>query len=109
LIKTVPMKRVVIIGDETVEYRLVKEIHAIGATGYTYCLVRGEGAMGERPRHAEPANAKIEVICTTALADQVLEHLAQNYFEKYAMIAFVDDVQVIRGEKFAGKAIVVHK
>jgi nitrogen regulatory protein P-II 2 len=94
------MKRVVIIGDETVEYRLVKEIHDIGATGYTYYLVRGEGAMGERPRHAEPGNAKIEIICTPDLANRVLEHVSTNYFGNYAMIAFLDDVQVIRGEKF---------
>jgi nitrogen regulatory protein P-II 2 len=101
MIKTVPMKRVVIIGDETVEYRLVDEIHTVGATGFTYCLVHGEGTKGgERPRHAEPGNAKIEVICTAELADRILEHLMQNYFENYAMIAFVDDVQVVRGEKF---------
>jgi|SRR5579863_4934646 nitrogen regulatory protein P-II len=105
MIATVPMKRVVIIGDETVEYRLVKEIRSIGASGYTYCLVHGEGEKGERPRHAEPANAKIEVICTTEIADQILEHVAENYFKDYAMIAFVDDVRVVRGEKF-GAAVV---
>lgn len=102
--KTVPMKRVVMIGDETVEYRLVQEIHNIGASGYTYCVVHGEGTKGgERPRHAEPANAKIEVICSAELADRILEYVAQNYFENYAMIAFVDDVQVIRGEKFGSQ------
>jgi hypothetical protein len=30
VVKTVPMKRAVVIGDETVEYRLVEGIHAIG-------------------------------------------------------------------------------
>jgi Nitrogen regulatory protein P-II len=103
MIQKVPMKRVVIIGDETVEYRIVKEIHDLGATGYTYYLVHGEGAGGERPRHGEPGNAKIEVICTPELAERILEHIAQHYFANYAIIAFLDDVEVIRGEKFGLK------
>jgi len=39
--KTVPMKRVTIIGDETVRYRVVKEIHDMSATGYTDFVVHG--------------------------------------------------------------------
>jgi hypothetical protein len=101
--KTVSMKRLIIIGDNTVEYRLLQEIHAMGATGHTYYPVRGQGARGIRPRHAEPANTKIEVIATAEVAQQILEHVAKHYFEKYAMIAFLDDVEVLRGEKFGAK------
>ena len=103
--KTVRMKRITIIGDENVRYRILKEIKAMGATGYTDCVVHGEGARGVRPRHAEPANAKIEVIATPELAHRILEHIAANYFENYAMIAFLSDVEVMRGEKFGGSAI----
>ena len=102
--KTFPMKRVNIIGDETVQYRLVKEIHDIGATGYTYYLVHGAGAQGERPRHGEPGNTKIEVVCTAELADRILQHLSDHYFGNHAMIAFVDDVAVVRGYKFEGNS-----
>jgi nitrogen regulatory protein P-II 2 len=102
---TVPMKRVTIIGDDTVKYRILSELNGLGATGYTEFGVHGKGDRGLRPRHAEPCNAKIEVICTADLAGRILEHIAQNYFEKYAMIAFVDDVQVIRGEKFGAKLL----
>jgi nitrogen regulatory protein P-II 2 len=97
------MKRVTIIDDNTVEYRLVKEIHDLGATGYTCYLVRGQGARGVRPRHAEPGNTKIEVIATSELAQKILEHVAQHYFNNYAMIAILDDVEVIRGEKFGAR------
>jgi len=98
--KTVPMKRVTIIGDNTVEYRILQEVLALGATGHTCFPVHGQGARGIRPRHAEPANTKIEVIATAEVAQQIMEHVAKHYFENYAMIAFLDDVEVLRGEKF---------
>jgi len=103
--KTVPMKRVTIIGDNTVEYRIIKEVHDLGATGHTCFLVHGQGARGVRPRHAEPGNTKIEVIATPEVAQRIIEHIAQHYFNNYAMIAFLDDVEVLRGEKFGAKVI----
>ena len=105
MIQTVPMKRVTIIGDETVKYRLLQEIEGLGATGYTDCSAHGKGARGIRPRHAEPANAKIEVIATSEVATRILEHVAQNYFDNYAMIAFLSDVEVLQGEKFGAKVL----
>jgi nitrogen regulatory protein P-II 2 len=98
--KTFPMKRLTIIGDDTVRYRILKEIKEMGASGYTDCPVHGQGARGVRPRHAEPANSKIEVIATPEIAQRILEHIAKHYFDNYAMIAFLDDVEVLRAEKF---------
>jgi nitrogen regulatory protein P-II 2 len=103
--QTTVMKRVVIIGDSDVQYRLVKEISALGATGYTHYPVRGEGARGLRPRHAESGNIKIEVIATSEVAHRILEYVAKHYFENYAMIAFIDDVEVLQGEKFGAKTL----
>jgi nitrogen regulatory protein P-II 2 len=100
---TVRMKRITMIGDCTVQYRLLKEVKEFGATGYTWFAANGQGDRGIRPRHAEPANAKIEVITTPEVADRILEHVARNYFDEYAMIAFLDDVEVVRGEKYTPK------
>jgi Nitrogen regulatory protein P-II len=97
---TVRMKRISIIGDSTVQYRILREVKELGATGYTWFAANGQGERGVRPRHAEPANTKIEVIATPELAHRILEHVARNYFENYAMIAFLDDVEVVRGQKF---------
>ena len=101
---TVRVKRVTIIGDDDVAYRIVQEIQELGATGYTYAVVHGKGQRGIRPRRAEPSNAKIEVIATAKVAQRILEHIAENYFDQYAMIAFLDDVEVLRGEKFGAAA-----
>ncbi len=97
------MKRIVIIGDTDVEYRLLKEILSFGATGYTCYGVRGQGGRGVRPRHAESGNTKIEVIASPEVAQKILEHVAKHYFDEYAMIAFLDDVEVLRAEKFGAK------
>jgi nitrogen regulatory protein P-II 2 len=104
VIQTVPMKRVTIIGDETVKYRILHEIERLGASGYTDCSAHGKGARGIRPRHAEPANARIEVIATAEVAGKILEHIAEHYLNNYAMIAFLSDVEVLQGEKFGAKA-----
>jgi nitrogen regulatory protein PII len=94
------MKRVTIVGDNAVGRQIVKEMHDLGATGYTYTVVHGEGARGTRPSRWEGPNAKIEVIATAELARKIVEHIARNYFAQYAIIAFLDDVEVLRGEKF---------
>jgi nitrogen regulatory protein P-II 2 len=73
-----------------------KEIHDLGATSSTFYVVQEVGAQGRRPRQAESANVKIEVICTVEVADKILPHVEKNYFPNYAMIAFVDDVEVAR-------------
>jgi len=77
--QTVRMKRVTIIADDTVKYRIIKEIQEIGATSYTDCLAHGKGAKGERPRHAEPANAKIEIIATPEVAQRIPEQNGAAY------------------------------
>jgi nitrogen regulatory protein PII len=102
--QTVPMKRITIIIDETVKHRILQEILALGATGYTEVPAHGKGDRGIRPRHGEPPNTKIEVIAPAETAHCILEHIAQNYFEKYAAIAFLSDVEVVRGPKFAAKS-----
>lgn len=98
--KTFRMKRLVIIGDECVRYRLVAEIQQMGAVGYTDYVVHGKGSRGVRPRHAEPPNVKIEVIATQKVVERIFQHVSENYFDKYAMIAFMDEVDVLRGAKF---------
>ena len=90
-----------IIGDCDIEDRLLKEILDLGATGYTILhSVKGQGERGIRPRHAVSGNIKIEVIATAEVAQQILEHVANRYFDKYAMIGYLDDVEVLYGEKF---------
>jgi nitrogen regulatory protein PII len=94
------MKRLTIIGDSALEQLIEKEAQQRGATGYTCVTVRGRGARGIRPTRGEGPNVKIEIIARPDVAQLILDHVAKIYFDNYAMIAFLDDVHVLRGEKF---------
>jgi nitrogen regulatory protein P-II 2 len=99
--KTALLKRVTIIGDDTVQYRILEELDRLGALGYTWYAVHGKGHHGVRPRHGEPGNTKIEAIATPEVANRILEYVAEHYLANYAMIAFLDDVEVLPGENGA--------
>ena len=99
------MKRITIIGDDNVGYLFIFEVLALVDTVYTKLVFCVKWSRGIRPRHAEPPNANIQVIAAPEIAHRILEHIATKYFDKYAMIAFLDDVEVVRGEKFAPKVI----
>ena len=45
-------------------------------------------------------NVRLEVVVSPEVADAILERLAQEYFPNYALVAWVADVQVVRGEKY---------
>lgn len=77
----------------------------VRATGYTNYVVHGKGDRGVRPRHAEPPKSKIEVNATPDVAHPILEHIAKTHFDNCAMIAFLDDVEVIRGPKFLADCV----
>jgi nitrogen regulatory protein P-II 2 len=97
---TVPLKLVTIIAEAVLEARLVREVRELGATGHTLSRVHGEGSRGVRASEWEGGNIRIETLVGDDLADRILHHVAKNYFEHYAVVAFVTDVAVIRGDKY---------
>ena len=97
---TTPLKMVVIVAEPVLEHRLVTELRAMGARGFTVVEGRGEGS---KHAHAsdEGANVRIETICTPQVADRIMEHVSATYFENYSFIAYGQDVAVARGDKYA--------
>jgi len=98
---TVMLRKVTIVAEALLEDRLLRELRALGARGFTIGEVRGEGSRGIRAVDWEGRNVRIETIVGPAVADRILEHVSANYFEDYAVIAWVDDVGVVRGDKYA--------
>ena len=45
-------------------------------------------------------NISIDVICSSALAETALRHVQARYYDNYAMVAYLHDVEVLRPEKF---------
>jgi len=93
---------VTIVAEALLERRLIDEILALGASGYTLSNVRGDGSRGVRASHWEGGNIKFEVIASPDVAAAILERLEKTYFASYAIIAWASDVEVIRGAKFVG-------
>lgn len=97
---TVALKKVTVVAEALLEPRLTRELRQLGATGYTISDVRGEGSRGVRASEWEGDNVKVETLVGARTADRILAHVASAYFEHYAVIAWVTDVQVVRGDKY---------
>ncbi|MBO9540520.1 transcriptional regulator [bacterium] len=94
-------KLLTIITEAVLEESLIREIVRLGAHGYTVTDARGKGDRGVRSASWEASsNIRIEVVCTAEMAEAIGALLKKNYYENYAMIVFVTEVDVMRPEKF---------
>ncbi|HYO44772.1 MAG TPA: hypothetical protein VES19_16355 [Candidatus Limnocylindrales bacterium] len=96
----VSRRKVTIVAEALLEDRIERELRSLGAGGFTTTEARGEGSRGVRAQDWEGRNVRIETIVTAAVANAILAHVAEHYFTYYAVIAWVDDVEVVRGDKY---------
>ena len=99
--KTVSLRKVTIVAEAFLEERLLQEVREHGARGFTVGQVRGEGSRGVRASEWEGRSVRIEALVSNEVADRILTHLAEHYFPHYAVIAWVEQVEVVRGDKYA--------
>ena len=99
--KTSPLKRVTIVGASSLEEVLIKDLQRFGVKGYTYDRVHGVGAKGIRPNEWVGPNTRFEIVVAPEEADKLMEFLADTYYESYALLAWMDDVQVLRPDLFS--------
>lgn len=97
---TVPLKLVTIVAEPVLEERLVEALHRLGARGHTVTSAHGAGSRGMRATDPPGESVRIESVVGPDVADRILSHVAATWFPNYAVIAFVSDVQVVRGEKY---------
>ncbi len=96
-----PRRMVTIVTEAALERDLTLELDALGARGYTIADVRGRGSRGIRSADWAPAgNIRVEVICDADTAERIAERIRARFYDHYAMILFVQDVSVLRPEKF---------
>lgn len=94
------LKLVTIVAEAVLEHRLVEEIKRLGAKGYTLVDARGEGSRGLRTMDWEGKNIRLEAIVSEEVALNILKRLQEAYFPYYAVVAFVENVEVVRGDKY---------
>ena len=92
--------RITIIAEALLEDRLVRDVKTCGAKGYTITQAHGEGTRGVRASQWEGGNIKLETIVSEVVADAILEMVTVKYFQHFAVIATLEMVQVVRGEKY---------
>ncbi len=90
-----------IVAEAILKDRLIHEIRQAGANGFTLTEVSGEGSRQRRVSEILGDNIKIEVIAKAETAEKILTVLQQDFFPRYAVIAFLSDVHVVREEKYS--------
>jgi nitrogen regulatory protein P-II 2 len=99
-VETTERHIVTVIAEAAVESRLIEDVRRIGAKGYSIGHVRGEGTTGRLLQDLNGPSVRLETIVTEAVADAILEHLAAEYFGRFAVVAWVTPVRVLRSERF---------
>ena len=94
-------KLLTIVAEAPLEQRMIKDLERLGAHGYTITDARGKGSRGVRNASWEQSgNIRVEVVCDAKTAAAIAAHLKEHYYDNYAMILFIGDVEVLRPEKF---------
>jgi hypothetical protein len=94
-------KLLTVITEEALERRVIECVKAEGAKGYTLTDARGAGSRGVRSADFEKGgNVRIEVICDDDTARRIAGVLHARYFNNFAMVLYLQDVEVLRPDKF---------
>jgi hypothetical protein len=96
-----PRRLLTIVTEALLERELLAEFEALGVRGYTITDARGKGSRGTRQSDwAQEGNVRIEIVCEPALAERVAARLRERFYDHYAMILYLQDVSVLRPDKF---------
>ena len=100
-------KKVIIITEKMISKGVFEILEACGATGYTVMDVGGKGSRNVRSTSDRASvidnfsNVKIEVIVNDkSMAEKIMEQVANKYFSNYPGITYVEDVEILRPNKF---------
>ncbi len=97
---TITLKLVTIVTERILEDRLLRQLDELGVSGYTLTQATGKGSRGVRASEWEGPDTRIETLVSEDVANAIVEHVAENYFEHYAVIVYVQNAEVVRGDKY---------
>lgn len=98
--KLTSLKLITIIAEAVLEEQIVSELKSLGAKGYTVVASHGEGSRGMRAAEIPGQNIRIETLVGPQVAESIMAHIATHYFKHYAIVCYVTDASVLRGEKY---------
>lgn len=91
---------VTIITERLLRDEIIDRLKETGVSGYTLSDTTGEGSRGIRASDWGGKNVKIEVIANHDMATKIIQQISDEYFENYAVVAYTQKVNVVRGEKY---------
>jgi nitrogen regulatory protein P-II 2 len=97
---TAERQLITIVAEAVVEQKLIDDIKKCGAKGYSASHVRGEGVTGKNTLDLNGPSIRLESVVTEKVATAILEMLAEKYFDKYAVIAWITPARVARPDRF---------
>lgn len=90
-----------VICEAALEKKLVADLDHLGAPGWTLSEARGRGSRGVRSAEWDTqGNIRLEIICNRQLAERIAEHLQTRYYDNFAMVCYLAEVEVLRPQKF---------
>lgn len=89
-----------IVAESVLEQRLVESLRRTGARGWTITAAHGAGPRGRRVSDIEGGNIRIDVLASSAITEQIWDVLESDYFPRYAVIAWEQEVHVARRTLF---------
>lgn len=97
---TTSLKLVTIVAERILKEPLLRALEDLGARGYTLTDSSGKGSRGVRAAEWEGPDVRIESLVSPRVADALVDHVAEKYFEHFAVIVYVQDAEVVRGDKY---------
>lgn len=97
---TAERQLITIVAEAVVEQKLIDDIKKCGAKGYSASHVRGEGVTGKNTLDLNGPSIRLESVVTEKVADAIFEMLAEKYFDRYAVIAWIAPARVARPDRF---------
>lgn len=97
---TVRRQLVTIVAEPVVEHRLIDDVKQCGAKGYSLDQVRGEGITGNRSLDLTGPSIRLETVVPDAVAEAIMAMLAAKYLDRYAVVVWSSEVQVLRPSHF---------
>lgn len=91
---------ITIVAEAVVERRIIDDVKKCGAKGYSLSHVTGEGVTGKHSIDLNGPSIRLESVVTEEVAQQILEMLARDYFERYAVVAWLTPARVARPDRF---------
>lgn len=94
------LKKLTVITEALLRERILADLKSLGVKGYSIARVEGEGMRHLHTSDFEGDNIQLDTIVTEEVAQAALETLNRKYFSDFSIIVYLQDVKVLRSERF---------